>query len=302
MEYKNYYRILGVGKNASQDEIKKAYRKLAREYHPDTNPDNAAAEAKFKEISEAYEVLGDAENRRKYDTLGANWKNYQNYQQQPGGGGGGYYYRSSSAGGADGADDFGNIFSDFFRTFFGGGGGAADPFEPRSARDQRASYTITLEDAYKGGSHPITYKGKNLNLKLKPGIADNQQLKLKGVAGEPGGPKADLLLRVKIKPHDVFDREGDDLRTTRVIDLYTAVLGGDVFIQTLDGGTVKVTLPPGTQHEKTIRLKGKGMPRYANPVMHGDLYVKFNVEIPSNLSPKAKDLFGQLAELHRQGS
>ncbi len=302
MEYKDYYKILGVSKNATQDEIKKAYRKLALKYHPDKNQGNKTAEEKFKTISEAYEVIGKAENRKKYDELGANWKQYEKAGAQEG-------FGSRHAGGTHYAnydDLFGGSggFSDFFEAFFGGGFGGS-----RSGRktawsspgsDYEASLEITLQQAYIGTSATLQVGDEKLRINIKPGVKNGQILRVKGKGGKGagGGKSGHLYLKVKISENKEFDRVGDDLHTQVDTDLYTAVLGGKQPVRTFDG-TVNITLPKGTQNGKVMRLKGKGMPVYNQPGHFGDLYVKVNVVIPSNLNEKELELFQQLKETRR---
>lgn len=309
MEYKDYYKILGVNKQASQDEIKKAYRKLAVKYHPDKNPDDKSAEDKFKDVSEAYEVLKDPEKRKQYDTLGANWKQYQ--QQGNGfdwsqfGGGGG---RSHMHFEGDMGDMFGNSgFSDFFEQFFGGFGGAQHGGGRRQAyqqgfpgQDLEASTTINLEDAYQGSTIILNVNGKKIRIKLKPGIEDGKTLKIKGKgsATVQGGPTGDLYLKVNIADHPVFERKGNDLHTDLKVDLYTALLGGDVEVNTMKG-KVKVNIAQGTENNKKLRLKGLGMPNSKDPKKKGDLYANVQVLLPTNLSLEEEKLFRQLRELRQ---
>ena len=295
MDYKDYYKILGVAKNATQDEIKKSYRKLARENHPDVNPGNAAAEARFKEISEAYEVLSNPESRKKYDQLGSDWKRYQ---QQGAPGGGFDQWANAGRGGRQWHSDFGgkgntSDFSDFFSSFFGGGAQ-----ERRSrGQDLKANLRISLADAYSGGPTTFTVNGQSLRLNLKPGVEDGQTIKLKGkgAATRPGGEPGDLYLTFEIQPHPQFDRRGADLFLDLNVPLYTLVLGGDLHIPTLSG-PVKVPVKPETKNGETLRLKGKGMPVYGKKEF-GNLYVTLSAELPSGLSAKERDLFSQLQKL-----
>ncbi len=308
MEYRDYYKILGVDKNASQDEIKKAYRKLAVKYHPDKNQGNKEAEEKFKEIGEAYEVLGDAEKRKKYDALGENWKNFQQGRaysgENPFGdfnfGQGGTYVEMD-------LDDFlggSNQFSDFFNAFFGGGrrsnfsrSGGSKWTNFQRPSDLEATLEITLEEAYKGTSKIIDLGTEKIRVKLKPGTADGQNLKISG-KGErlSNNSSGDLYVKVRVLNHPNFERKGDDLYTTQKINLFTAVLGGDVIVD-IFGSKLKLSIPAGTQNGKTFRLKNKGMPKYQNENQFGDLYVKVEVQIPDKLSDKQKQLFEELKTL-----
>jgi curved DNA-binding protein len=302
MEYKDYYKTLGVAKTATQEEIKKAYRKLAVKYHPDKNPDNKEAEAKFKEANEAYDVLGDADKRKKYDELGMNWKQYENMGKQGGnpfGGGGGQYHYSGDFG--DGGD-----FSDFFAQFFGGGspfGGAGGGKRGRSAggyrgNDLQTEFEISLEEAYHGTTRIIQLENEKLRVSTKPGAYDGQQLRIKGKGGKGSSAanSGDLFVNIRVRPHHRFNRDGDDLRTTHDINLYTAVLGGETIAETLTG-QVKVQIAAGTQNNKIIRIKGKGMPVYGKENVHGDLYIQLRVLIPLSLTPEQKKLFEELKKI-----
>ncbi len=315
MDYKDYYKILGVSKSASQEEIKKAYRKLAVKYHPDKNPDNKEAEEKFKEIAEANEVLKDPEKRKRYDELGANWKNHQyqdaaqgnqDWSQQFGGfgngAGSGRQYQGDFGGG------FGDTgFSDFFESFFGQGfGGAAGGgqtyrenygFEGFRGQDYEAKVSISLDEAYYGTSKLLSLHGKQFRIKLKPGITDQQVLKMKGKGGPgmQGGPAGDLYAKIHIQHHANFERKGNDLHTTADVDLYTAILGGKIDVDTLKG-KVKVTLPKDTENSKVVRMKGLGMPDYKSS-QPGDLYAKVNITLPKNLNQEETKLFEQLKQL-----
>ena len=294
MDYKDYYKILGVDKKASQEEIKKAYRKLAVKYHPDKNPDNKEAEAKFKEANEANEVLGDPAKRKKYDELGMNWNQQQGGPQGGSPFGGGQYQYSGDFGGD-------SDFSDFFEQFFGGGGGARGGAKRggRSSqykgRDLETTFEISLEEAYQGSSRIIQLENEKLRISTKPGAYDGQQLRIKGKGGPGSAPAhaGDLFVHVRVRPHHRFTREGDDLKTTHEIDLYTAVLGGEILAETLTG-QVKVKITAGTQYNKTMRIKGKGMPVYGSEGVFGDMYIQLHVQIPQKLTDKQKELFEEL--------
>lgn len=312
MEYKDYYKILGVAKKASEDEIKKAYRKLAIKYHPDKNAGDKQAEAKFKEINEANEVLSNAEKRRRYNELGSNWKNYQQtsgqggfdwskYQQQ--GGGGQTYYTDfgdlgSSFGGGGGG------FSDFFEAFFGGSGfREAKPVGRKAYKgeDMQAELPITLEEAYKGAEKIFEVNGQTIKLKVKKGVSEGQILKLTG-KGSPGsnvGAGGDLLITIKVKKHPMFNRIDDDLYLDLPVDIYTAVLGGKTEISTFKGKT-KISIPPETPNGKTLRLPGLGMAKYGKENMYGDMYVKIDLQTPKNLTPEEIKLFKELAALSKK--
>ena len=315
MKYKDYYQILGVTKNASQQEIKKAFRKLAAKYHPDKNPGDQAAEEKFKEINEANEVLSDADKRKKYDTLGANWEYYQQagddwekYAQQPGRGGQRTYYYNGNP-----EDVFGQRghsgFSSFFDLFFGEGG-QEDPFvqfsqgarRPVQGRDVEANLTITLLEAYQGSRRTFEYQGEKIRIAIKPGSYDGQKLRLKG-KGEPGprgNSRGDLYLILKVQSDRRYERDGDDLLMTVPVDLYTAMLGGSIEVPTLSG-IVKVKIPKGSQPGKTLRLKGKGMPHYGQSRTYGDLLVRMEIELPKNLTEEEENLVRKLQALrHRE--
>lgn len=311
MQYKDYYKTLGVDKQASEKEIKKAFRKLAARYHPDKNPDDKAAEEKFKEVNEAYEVLSDPEKRKKYEQLGANWEafqqsGYDSSQFQRGGpfgqGGGRTFVFEG-----DPSEFFGG--SSFFETFFGGGGGS-DPFEAftqqrsgqgRRARaaypgqDLQAEMDITLEDAYHGASRTFAINGQNLRIKIKPGAYDGQKLRLKGKGrpGVQGGPKGDLYIILKLAPHPYFQRDGDNLLYEKEVDLYTALLGDQINVPTLSG-TVSMRIPEGTNPGALLRLKGKGMPRYGKSKQYGDLLVRIKVNFPKKLSEAERKAFEEL--------
>jgi len=294
MKYKDYYEVLGVAKNASQKEIKKAFRKLAAKYHPDKNPDNAAAELKFKEINEANQVLSDPKKRKKYDKLGANWEAYEQSSFDPN------QARSRQRQTTHHFEGDPSDFSSFFEQFFGGG----QQFKGRrrqavfKGQDLEAAMEITLQEAYQGSSRMFELNGQKLRIKIKPGAAHQQKLKIKG-KGRPspnGGPSGDLYIVLKLRPDKRFERVGNDLIYKLDIDLYTAILGGKLTIPTMKG-TVKMTIPKGTPFGKTLRLKEKGMPVYGKVGQHGDLRVKLNIQMPKDLSAAEIQLFEQLQEL-----
>ena len=284
MEYIDYYKILGIDKNATDAEIKKAYRKLARKYHPDLNPDDREAEIKFKQINEANEVLSNPENRKKYDQYGKDWKHAEEFekakrqqkaysggqQHNPFQGGGGFEYEYGDG-----------DFSDFFESMFGGrrsSGGRRAQAKFRG-QDFNAELHLNLTDIYKSHKQTLTVNGKNIRITIPAGVEDNQTIKISGHGGPGinGGPKGDLYKDVNI-------------------DLYTALLGGDIFIETLDG-QVKLKVKPETQNGTKVKLKGKGFPIYKKDGQYGDLIITYNVELPTKLNEKQKELFKKLREI-----
>lgn len=333
MEYKDYYDILGVSKNASKEEIQKAFRKKARDHHPDVNPDDPSAEERFKEINEAYQVLSDPEKRKKYDRFGKQWKQYQ----QSGGRAEDFDWSRWAAGGAPGGqrggyttrrvspEEFEQMFgggglggfSDFFETLFGGAaGGGGFGFgsqgtsrrtrqrrtRPQPGRDLEHTVEISLNEAFHGTSRIIRKSdGGRIEAKIPPGVRTGSRVRLsgQGQAGMMGGQQGDLYLKIKVRDHPRFERKGNDLKTTKPVDLYTLVLGGEVKVSSLDK-TVKLDIPPGTKNKTTFRLSGLGMPNLNNPDQRGDLYVKVEAEIPENLSQKEKDLFEELRQLNQK--
>jgi curved DNA-binding protein len=293
VEFKDYYKILEVPRDASQEEIKRAYRKLARKYHPDLNPNNKIAEEKFKEISEAYEVLSNPESRKKYDALGSNWKYYQQQTAYQAGPEDFFQKRTYRKTGRDSFQSFFEDqfnFSDFFETFFG-----RSAQQTPTSKDLHSTLGIRLEEAYWGCEKKITVQNKEFKLKIKPGIMDGQKLKIKNF-GQNGG---DLYLKINVLPHPIFERKGNDLYRSLSVDLYTAILGGEITIQGIDGKSVKVKIPQGAQHDSVLRLKDKGMPYYNSPMHFGNLFLKLKIQIPSHLSPQEIRLFEQLAALQR---
>lgn len=301
MEFIDYYKILGIDKKASDKDVKKAYRKLARKYHPDLNPDDKVAETKFKQINEANEVLSNPENRKKYDKYGKDWqhadqldeqaKQRQQHQQgggNPFGGGGG-----SFGGGNYSEEDF----SDFFGSMFGGagGGGGGRSFK---GQDFNAELNLDLKDVYETHKRTLTINGKNIRLTIPAGVANGQSIKIKGQGGEGanGAPKGDLYIKFNIANHSHFKRDKNNLYSNVDVDLYTAVLGGEVVVKTFDS-KVKLKVKPGTQNGTKAKLKGKGFPVYKKEGSFGDLYITYNVKVPTTLSEKQKELFEELAKL-----
>lgn len=306
VEFKDYYATLGVSKTATDAEIKKAYRKLAREHHPDVNPGDKAAETKFKEINEANEVLGNAESRRKYDELGANWRNYeQGGPQQPPYQGG---RRSRTVTPDEMSDIFGGgggvNFSDFFNQFFGQGQ-AQGPRQPRArrGRDAESLVDLTLEEAFTGTSRLLSVERNGrphkVEVRIPPGIKDASRVKVRG-EGEPGSgdmPAGDLYLVVRLLPHSRFERRGQDLYTRVSVPVTTAVLGGEVSAPTLSGSSIKLRVPELTPAGRTFRLRGHGMPDTKSPETRGDLFVAVDIQIPAKLSPEAREHYEALGKL-----
>lgn len=315
MDYKDYYKILGIERNASREEIKKAYRKLAMQYHPDRNPNNKSAEERFKELNEAYQVLGDPEKRNHYDRLGSAYSQWQ----QRGGSGGfdwGQWQRAGGPGNVrveysgdlgdlgDLFDDLGG-FSDFFQQIFGGMGGFGSTSRgsarqrTRTSAAPRQSYqqpvTVSLEEAYHGATRLVNVNGKRLEVKIPAGAKDGTKIRMRGA----GPAESDIYLVIDVAKDPRFTRKGDDLHTDLSVDLYTAVLGGEARVPTLNGPVV-LTIPPGSQPGQSFRLQGKGMPNMKNPGQRGDLLARLKVKIPKQLSAKEKELFQQLAKRARK--
>ncbi len=315
MAYIDYYKILGVDKTATQDDIKKAFRKLARQYHPDLNPNDPNAKERFQAINEANEVLSDPEKRKKYDEYGENWKHADEfeaqrkaYQNQQGGGGGDGEYWYSTDGthfngfGGEGMHGFGGNgsgFSDFFEELFGhrGAGAGRGAHGAFKGQDIQGELQLTLREAATTHKQTFSVNGENLRITVPAGIANGQIIKLKGHGGKGvnGGPDGDLYITFNIADDPVFRRKDNDLYTDVNIDLYTAVLGGEVTVNTLDG-QVKLKVRPGTQNDAKVRLKGKGFPIYKQDGTFGDLIVTYHVTIPTTLTDKQKDLFRQLQQ------
>ncbi len=315
MEYKDYYKLLGVSRSAPKEEIGKAFKKLARKYHPDLNPNDATAEAKFKEINEAYEVLKDEKKRKLYDQFGSDWEHGQNFQPPPG-------YENMNFGGGGGFQQGG--FSDFFETIFGGGGGGfRGGFQqggfsqggygggyqqrPRRGSDSEAVYELTLDEAYRGGSKSITLQEqvagpdgiprmttKTLDVKVPAGIKDGQKIRLAGQGnpGMGGGSKGDLYLRIKLLPHHLFKVNDNDIILDLPLAPWEAVLGETVRIPTLDGA-VEMKIPPGIGSGKKLRIKGRGL---GSGARRGDQYVRIMIQSPDRLSSEARRLWEELRD------
>jgi curved DNA-binding protein len=317
VQFRDYYETLGVPKTASDDEIRSAFRKLARKYHPDVAKDKKTAEEKFKEINEAYEVLSDPEKRKKYDQLGTNWNQPGGFQPPPdwGGGGaqpgGGYYQWSSGDGGRGGDFEFGGTgFSDFFESFFGGGRGrsAFGGFGQRTASEERGSdveadIMVPLEEALNGATRQVSLrrggskKVETYQVKIPRGVREGQRIRLagQGEAGERGGKSGDLFLRVRLARHPDFTVEGTDLVHEVRIAPWQAVLGDQIVVPTLEGNA-RLKIPPGTQGGQRFRLRGRGLPGVSGN--RGDLYVVAQIAIPKKLSERERELWEQLAQLH----
>ncbi len=301
MDFVDYYKTLGIAKTASADEIKKAYRTLARKLHPDVNPNDKETHKKFQQINEANEVLSDTEKRKKYDQYGKDWKHadqFENAKQQRGAGGFG--------GGGFGGQDFGQYtysseddsgFSDFFESLFGGAKRSRQQPKYRG-QDYNAELQLFLKDAYTTHQQTLTISGKNIRITIPAGVENGQKIRLKnyGSPGANGGPNGDLYITFVMKNDTDFNRQGNDLYKNEDIDLYTALLGGEKTIDTL-GGKIKLKVQPETQNGTKIRLKGKGYPVYKNEGQFGDLYITWNIKLPTNLTEKQKELFNELSKL-----
>jgi len=328
MDFKDYYSTLGVSKTATEKELKQAFRKLARKHHPDVNPGDKSAESRFKEINEAYEVLGDPAKRRKYDELGANWRAYEN--AGPGAPGGPGFGWNANTGGQPGGGGYrtmteeemremfgeGHPFSDFFQTFFGGGGGFGGDVRggagrggraPRASagRDIEQELQLGLEDAYHGALRRLSMRldgnARSVDVRIPAGVGDGSRVRVSG-EGEPGSGGAsagDLYLRVRITPHPSFERKGQDLYRRVQIPLTTAVLGGEVEVQTIAGKSLRLKVPPATQNGQVFRLKGHGMPIVGKPGSHGDLFATSDVQLPRQLTPEQRAHFEALQKLER---
>jgi DnaJ-class molecular chaperone len=330
MEFKDYYQTLGVAKTASDKELKQAYRKLARKHHPDVNPGDKSAEARFKEINEAYEVLGDPDKRRKYDELGANWRQYEQAQQQGQGWPGGFAAGAAPGGawninmGGPGGyrtmseeemhDLFGNEdpFSDFFRTFFGGGGPGQDAGRGRQGRAPRTQkgrdieheVELTLDEAFHGAMRRISIKqgghARSVDVRIPVGVKEGSRVRAagEGEGGSSGGASGDLYLRVKVRPHPIFDRKGSDLYAKVAVPVTTAVVGGEAQVPTITG-PLRLKIPETTQNGQVFRLKGHGMPAIGKPDERGDLYATVEVQLPRSLTADQRRHYEALKELEK---
>lgn len=308
MEYRDYYSILGVPRDAEAKEIKRAYRKLALKYHPDKNPDDKQAEERFKEINEAYEVLGDPGKRAKYDQLGSSYRQWE----RMGGGPTDFDWSQWTSGAPGGVrvefGDLGDLFGDtgfsnFFNAIFGGGlrqsqafRGAGQRRGQQAGSDSEQAISITLDEAYRGTTRVIQRNGRRLEVRIPPGAATGTRVRLSGLGQSGMAQAGDLYLHVKVAPDARFRRQGADLHTDVSVDLYTAVLGGEAEVPTL-GGPVVLSIPSGSQPGQTFRLRSRGMPKLRNPGQHGDLFVHLQVELPDKLTKKQRELFEKLAAL-----
>ena len=314
MDFKDYYGVLEISKTASEDDIKRAYRRLARKHHPDLNPGDKAAETKFKEINEANEVLGDPAKRRKYDELGSNWRQYENQGPPPGRGGGPRPgpgpggFRTMSPEEMEGL--FGNegSFSDFFATFFAGGDHAAGSSRsrasrPRKGHDVEAVAELTLEEAFLGTTRRVALDRngttQTVEVRIPAGIKDGARIRAAGEGGRAtgGAPSGDLFLTVQLVPHARFERRGADLYTKAGIPITTAVLGGEVSVMALSGSTLRLKIPELTAGGRVFRLRGHGMPAVGKPDERGDLYVTTEVDVPTRLSPEERQHYEALRKL-----
>lgn len=298
MDFIDYYKILGVPKNASESDIKKAYRKLARKYHPDVNPNDKTAEQKFKELNEANEVLGNPENRKKYDQYGKDWQHAEEFERAQS--------ARQSAGrrsrGQQYQGDFGEQdFSDFFESMFGGRGSFSGGRQVKfRGQDFNAELRLRLTDVYKTQKQTLTVNGKNIRITIPAGIENGQTIKIKGHggAGKNGGPKGDLYITFSIENDTAFKRDGSHLYKTINLDLYTAILGGEIMVDTFDG-KAKLQVKPGTQNGTKVKLRNKGFPVYKKEGKYGDLFITYELSIPTRLSAKEKALFEELSKLKK---
>lgn len=314
MDFKDYYTTLGIAKTASDKEIKQAFRKLARKYHPDVNPGDKGAEAKFKEVNEANEVLSDPVKRKKYDELGANWRAYEN-APPPHAGAGGFHTMSQE----DVADMFGgdSPFSDFFTTFFGGMGGQEPQAGARGSRgrprhrkgqDVEHPFELDLEQALRGSVQRLQLRhdghARSVEVRIPPGVTDGSRVRVAGEGGRGtgSGPGGDLYLRIQLKPHPVFEVKGRDVYTKTRVPVTTAVLGGEVDVVTPESKTLRLKVPAGTQSGQRFRLRGHGLPSVGKPGERGDLYANVEVEIPKALGDDERTLYESLRGLREAKS
>ena len=304
MEFIDYYKVLGIDKNAKEDDIKKAYRKLARKHHPDVNPGDKTAKEKFQQINEANEVLSDPQKRAKYDKYGKDWMHAEEFekarQQQRAGAQG---RQQQTWTGGDPGSFGGGDFSEFFESMFGG-----ESFGRRSSQtrfkgqDYNAELHLELKDAYTTHKQALTVNGRNIRITIPAGVENGQTIRIAGHGGPGvnGGPNGDLYITFQIKNHPVFRREKNDLHRDVSLDLYKALLGGDIEVETFDG-KVKVSVKPETQNDTKIKLKGKGFPVYKHEGQFGDMYVTYKIKLPTHLTEKEKELISQLSKMRHNG-
>ena len=302
MEYIDYYKALGISSTASEADIKSAYRKLARKYHPDLNPDNKEAERKFKEINEANEVLSDPDKRKKYDKYGKDWQHADEIEKMQRSQGRSQGSSGQPFGSENYSGEYSGDFSDFFGSMFGNESGSRGRQTKFRGQDIQAGLTLQLTDVYKTQKQTITVNGKQIRLTFPAGIEDGQIIKIAGHGGSGvnGGPNGDLYITFAVENNTAFKRDGDNLYKTVDIDLYTAVLGGEILVATFDG-KVKLKIAEGTQSSSKVKLKGKGFPVYKKEDEFGDLYIMFNIKLPSKLTDKEKELFSELQKLRQDG-
>ncbi|NEU07328.1 J domain-containing protein [Flavihumibacter sp. R14] len=298
MAFIDYYKALGINKNATEKEIKTAYRKQARKYHPDVNPNDKEAHKKFQEVNEANEVLSDPDKRKKYDQYGTDWKHADQFEQQAAQQQ--YNGRNYDSGRAYSGGFTEDDFSDFFNSMFGGQGGGFGGSRGQArykGQDFNAELNLNLRDVYHSHKQTLTVNGKNIRITIPAGIENGQTIKIKGHggAGVNNGPTGDLYITFNIANDPEFKRVGNDLYKTAHIDLYTAVLGGEITVGTMDG-RVKLKVPAGTQNGSKVKLKGKGFPKYKKEDEFGDLFITYDVKIPTNLTDEQKRLFTELAK------
>ncbi len=296
MDFVDYYKILGVDRGASEKEIKKAYRKLARKYHPDLNPDNKDAEKKFKEINEANEVLSNPENRKKYDKYGKDWMHGEEFEKARQQQSSQRHYQSHSSGGQGFSE---GDFSDFFESMFGGARGSSRQGSAQfKGQDLSAELELNLKDVYETHKQVLTVNGQKIRLTIPAGIENGQVIRIKGkgAPGISGGPNGDLLIKFNIINNTSFKRDKENLYSTVNLDLYTALLGGEITVDTFDG-KVKLKIAPETANDTKVKLKGKGFPVYKKAGKFGDLIITYQIQIPTQLSEKEKNLFKELQKL-----
>ena len=298
MDFIDYYKLLEIDKNASEADIKKAYRKLARKYHPDLNPNSEDAKKKFQQINEANEVLSHAENRKKYDKYGKDWQNGEAYDNARKSQGNNQNY-SNQGQGYDNGD-----FSDFFESMFGGSSNRGARQSKFKGQDLNATLNLDLKDVFETHKRTITLNSKSMRLTIPAGIENGQTIKItgQGGAGVNGGPNGDLFITFELTNHSNFKRDGNNLLLNVDLDFYLAILGGELTIETFDAKKVKLKINAETQNGSKVKLKGKGFPIYKRENEFGDLLVTFNVKIPTNLSSEEKELFTKLSKLRNHGN